>query len=62
MTVDKVLKYAGIAVTLSSAIAFKFNVFIAFLLFFVGMIMVKFSAHIKISRELELFHYGEKNG
>jgi hypothetical protein len=62
MTVDKILKYAGIVVSLSSAVAFKFNVFIAFMLFFFGMILIKFSAHIKISRELDLFHFGDKNG
>lgn len=62
MTLDKVLLYAGIVIALSSAAMIKFSMLLSFLLFFVGLIMMKFSASIKINREQELFKYGDRNG
>ena len=62
MTVDKILKYAGIVVSLSSAIMLKYNILLAFALFFAGMVLYKFASAIKSNRDMILFHYGENRG
>ena len=62
MTLDKVLQYAGIVVALSSAVTIKVSMLLTFLLFFVGLVMVKFGTCIKIHRDHEIFQHGEKNG
>ena len=62
MTLEKVLKYAGIVLALSSAATVKFSMLLAFLLFFAGLVLIKFSTAIKITREHELFNFGEKRG
>lgn len=61
MSADKLLKYAGIVVALSSAAMIKFSMLLSFLLFFVGLILIKFGTSIEIHRQHELFQYGEKH-
>lgn len=61
MTLDKVLQYTGVALGLSSVFMMKFTIVLSVILFFVGMILIKFGTQIKLERETFLFLHGEKN-
>jgi hypothetical protein len=62
MTFDKVLQYTGVVLGLSSVFVMKYSIILAFLLFFVGLIVIKFGTQIRFEREKFLFLHGEKNG
>lgn len=61
MTLDKVLQYTGIVLGLSSVAVMKYSVVIAIIMFFVGLIIIKFGTQIKFERDTFLFLHGEKN-
>lgn len=61
MTVDKILRYTGIVLGLSSALFVKYSMAAAFLVFFLGLVLVKFGSQIKFERDTFLFLHGEKH-
>lgn len=61
MTLDKVLQYTGVALGLSSVFVMKYSIVLAFIMFFVGLIVVKCGTQIKFQRQQFLFLHGEKN-